>query len=226
MFHATPSGMRLTSRRFFLSVLLAGCSSGDSPQRAASSAPEGPGVIHPYNPRGLTCLDYPEVGYRVFPRELDAPAKDWPECTPSCDPRLVAVGGFPFPLDQDLPAGPCEDEGATCRSAVTAGWCGPCRDMGGGPGNGYRCTCREKRWQCAIVSQGAAACGPPACLGGECRSWTRTDTEVCGCGVCRKLCASATDCPSGRCRVGELCFPPESCPGPGECSATCTGFCE
>jgi len=183
---------------------------------------------HPYDSGGVKCIDYPDAGYRVFPT---APADNavFPQCTPSCHPQLAAAGAGDAPLDQDLPSGPCNDEGATCDSGLTAGWCPPCAGIGG-PGNGYRCRCANKNWQCALIWQGGSICGPAFCLGVDagCLSeqWTKMGTKLCVCGVCRNSCTSDADCASGVCLVNQVCLPPDSCPGPAECPANCTGLCQ
>ncbi len=219
-------------------LCLAGCAesahgapgvAGDAGGDGAHSAPT---AQHPYDAGGLQCVDYPDAGYRLFPFDPSALTTSFPGCTPSCHPVLATAGAGQAPLDQNLPSGPCDDEGATCDSAVMAGWCPPCRGAGG-PGSGYRCDCVDHLWRCAVRSQGSSGCEPPACLGldgGGCPSsqWTTTATQVCACGVCRARCASDAECPSGRCQVAELCFLPDgyTCPGPAECPATCTGFCD
>jgi len=90
-------------------------------------------VQHPYvAPEGLSCLSYPSNGtYRVYPYDPAFGAGQvWPSCTLACDAVEVASGAGVAPLDQALPGGWCDDEGATCDS-VLAGWCPPCADVGG-----------------------------------------------------------------------------------------------
>jgi hypothetical protein len=197
---------------------------GDLPRPEAGAAPAGEAGA----PGAAACIDYPDVGYRTFPFDPHPPAESSPPCTPRCHPRLASAGAGVAALDQDLPAGPCDEEGATCGSGLRAGWCGPCLDTGG-PGNGYRCACRGHRWQCALISVGGAVCSPPTCLGpgdgGICLSATHTATQVCACGNCRTLCDTGADCPSGVCRPAQVCFP-VTCPGPDECPATCRGLCQ
>jgi hypothetical protein len=194
-------------------VLLLGCSTSSSASNSQTATDGG-------------CRDYPDVGFRVFPRAEIASTEGLPACVASCSTRRAMAGASPAPLDQDLPSGPCDDEGARCQSSLTAGVSGPCRDVGG-PGNGYVCTCRNLRWQCAIAIQGGAIGGGPQCIGvpADCFGFTRTTNEICACGLCRKLCTTNADCPSGSCRVDALCFRSGECPGPDECTAPCTGFC-
>lgn len=200
--------------------------------RCTSSDPSA-AEIHPYDAKGATCIDYPDVGYRVFPYEASPPAGPFPQCTPACHPRYAdATAGLgTAPLDQDLPAGACDDDGATCDSPLMAGSCSPCVGVGG-PGNGYQCTCRDHRWQCVLTAQGGNVCDPPACLelpadpeAGLCRYAQRFGDEICGCETCRKLCESDADCDTGTCHVGQVCFRPDQCPSSGDCLAICTGFC-
>jgi len=183
-------------------------------------------VQHPYDSHGVACIDYPDVGYRIFPHASET--RSWPRCTLSCKVVNATAGAAQAPLDQALPAGPCDDDGATCSSPLMAGWTPPCKNSGG-PGNVYVCTCRAHKWHCALSSQGGNVGDLPKCLGTTCYA-TWTEKDICTCGTCRSLCTSDTDCTSGKCRKDELCFPTSpsgsSCPGPDECSTKCTGFCE
>jgi hypothetical protein len=196
---------------------------------APEGAPQEGGVSRPKE-AGPDCIDYPDVGVRVFPFDPNPAPAELPLCVPKCHPRMGYAGAGFAQLDQDLPSGPCDDEGSSCGSGLTAGRCGPCRDDSG-PGNGYRCTCRGHRWQCTEVSRGAAVCHPPSCLGptdgGVCYTTTQTATQICACGSCRTLCRTDADCPTGKCHPGQICSAPAGgCPGPDECQAECTGVCE
>ena len=190
--------------------------------------------LHPADGGGVGCRDYPDLGFRVFPVLQDDPsyAEGLPLCTPSCHPHLGRAGTALAPSNQDLPSGPCDDEGAACVSALTSDSCGVCR-YSGGSGSGYRCACRNHRWQCAIASQGGASCAPPECLapdGGfvdNCYfTQSRTATQICVCGMCHQLCTKDADCTTGTCQVDTLCIATLGCSGPDECTSPCTGFCK
>ena len=192
-----------------------------------------PASQHPYT-GSSACIDTPITSYRVFPFDPSAAGSGgWPICPLNCNVVLATAGAGQAPLDQALPDGPCDDEGATCGSPLMAGWCGPCTNTGG-PGNGYTCTCRAKKWQCALVSQGMNICDPPKCLDPSltmpypqsCSQITWSATQVCGCGTCRDLCSSDADCRSGRCNLTQVCRSTGSCSGPDDCPASCTGLCE
>jgi hypothetical protein len=194
---------------------------------------------HPYVSTGAACLDYPATGYRVFPYDPSVRGdRTWPVCTLNCTTVTHVFGpvGNP-PLDQALPAGACEDEGATCDSPVMTGWCSPCANVGG-PGSGYTCVCRGHSWHCVVTFPGGNICGPPTCIDPSqtgnmetdtCHNHTTTwsDSQVCACGVCKDLCDSNADCSSGRCNLNQVCQPSSAlCPGPDECPAPCRGLCE
>jgi hypothetical protein len=187
---------------------------------------------HPFRAGSAACVDYPDIGYRVFPNEpFVAGQKRWPTCTLNCTTVQSRAGTAMSPLDQALPAGPCEDEGATCDSALMAGWCPPCANTGG-PGNGYTCTCRAQMWHCALTSHGVNMCDAPTCVDSSagdsstsCYQTTWSTTEICACGTCRTLCTSDGDCQSGRCSPNQVCRAPDACAGPDECPASCTGLC-
>lgn len=205
-----------------LAVALGACTTTDTD--AGSSG------LHPADGGAVACLDYPYVGFREFPYLLHPPSEVFPTCTPSCHPHIGAAGVSRAPSNQDLPSGPCDDEGAACNSALTSDACGICHYTGGS-GSGYLCSCRDHRWQCAITSQGGATCEPPACLlddpSQRCTDFSRTATQVCLCGKCHELCASNAECQSGTtCQLDEICVPSRDCPGPDECTAPCTGFCK
>jgi hypothetical protein len=209
------------------SLLLTSCSSEPASPQASSD-----GGLHAYDAGGVACLDYSDAGYRTFPEEPAPSSSDLPLCPPSCHPRTATAGAGTAPLDQDLPSGPCSDEGAACRSGLTAGWCGPCLDTGG-PGNEYFCSCQGGAWRCALTSRGLNMCDAPSCIdfggdadGGVCRDLSLTATQVCACGNCLPRCETNADCDGGTCRVNSLCFAAASCPGPDECPATCTGVCD
>jgi len=195
-------------------------------------AGDGPSASrHPYVGDGATCVDYPDVGYRVFPNDELSLAGDppWPTCPLDCAQAMAAPASF-FPLDQALPSGPCGDEGATCDSPLMAEWCPPCTGgVTGGPSNGYTCTCRSNQWQCAIKGLGTAVCSSPACIVSapvyQYCSVVWSTSQVCACGVCRDLCTSDADCASGKCNPNQVCNAPADCPGPDECMVSCTGLC-
>ena len=196
---------------------------------AAGDAP----AQHPFVSTGAACINYPESGYRMFPYDPSiGGGRTWPTCTLNCTTVTPIWGpaGLP-PLDQALPAGPCDDEGATCGSPVMTGWCPPCTNVGG-PGSGYTCVCRASNWHCAVTSPGTNSCGPPQCIDPSLSSpvascpVTWTDTQICACGICRDLCASDHECPSGHCNLNQVCRTTSaSCAGPDECPATCSGLC-
>jgi hypothetical protein len=214
------------SRIVLISITLLSCKSvhrGDGGDGSASAA----------------CINYPTSGYRLFPYDPSIKTgRNSPKCTLNCTAVTPSYGpvGLP-PLDQALPYGPCDDEGATCDSPVMTGWCAPCADVGG-PGNAYTCLCRGHNWHCAVTSYGASTCGPPTCIDPSqtgnimtdtCHKYQTTwsDTQVCVCGVCRDLCDSDTQCPSGRCKLNQVCRPSsDTCNGPDECPAPCRGVCE
>jgi len=216
----------------FASLLLVGCSSSENGSPSTNDAgPDGNESPDGNDAADVTCVDYPDAGYRTFPYE-PAPSGDFPTCPLSCDSQTAKAGAGIAPLDQYLPSGPCNDEGAACQSGFMAGWCGPCLDTGG-PGNGYFCRCRSGAWHCVLSSQGANICDPPSCIdfassvdGGSCRDVTLDPTEVCACGTCRPRCEKDADCAAGACKTNALCFPQATCPGPDECPATCTGYCD
>jgi len=202
------------------------------PTDAGQDGPQdGPSGQHPFVGTGAGCVDYPDVGYRVFPivsRASMGGDQSWPICPLNCTQTMAAAGTGVAPLDQALPAGPCDDEGATCNSPLMAGWSPPCTSAGG-PGNGYTCVCRSKQWHCADVSPGTNVGGLPVCINPSptppCGETTWSATQVCFCGVCRDLCSSDTECASGQCIANQVCRAPSSCPGPDECAAYCTGLC-
>lgn len=214
--------------------------SGSEWTYSCPDAPTDGGTIfstqHPYVSTGAACIDYPVSGYRVFPYAPSLRAnRTWPACTLNCTTITPSYGptGLP-PLDQALPAGPCDDEGATCDGPTMTGWCPPCADVGG-PGNGYTCICHGHNWQCAVTSPGMNQCGGPTCLdpsriapnGPTCGTTTWTDKQVCQCGVCRDLCDSDDQCSSGRCKLNQVCRPSsDTCAGIEECPAPCRGLCE
>jgi hypothetical protein len=205
----------------------------------AQDAPQdSPGQVaqHPYVSNGASCINYPSTGYRGFPLDPSIQTgqggQSWPTCTLNCNVIMATAGDGQEPLDQALPDGPCDDEGASCNSPLMAGWCGPCANTGG-PGNGYTCTCRAQRWQCALASQGANMCDPPSCLTDSwanpqigCYQATWSTTQVCTCGKCKDLCSSDGDCQSGHCNLNQVCRFPDSCKGSADCRAPCTGLCE
>jgi len=234
---------------FILAVGATGCSSGRGLQigttggttnaAGTTSIAGGAGgggttsTQHPYRAGSAPCVDYPDLGYRVFPLDLSvAGGKHWPTCTLNCTTVQARAGTAMSPLDQALPAGPCEDEGATCDSPLMAGWCPPCANTGG-PGNGYTCTCRAQMWHCALTDHGASMCDAPTCVDSSagdsstsCYQTTWSTTEICACGTCRTLCTSDGDCQSGQCSPNQVCRAPDACAGPDECPASCTGLCE
>jgi hypothetical protein len=200
-----------------------GLDAGDSSSDASTQ--------HPYVSPDANCINYPVDGYRVFPYDPSiGGGKRWPTCTLNCATVMPIWGAAGAPLDQTLPAGPCDDEGATCDSPVMTGWCSPCADVGG-PGNGYTCVCRGHNWHCALIGLGANLCGPPTCVDPSltpytsCYQTTWNATQICACDVCRDLCTSDAECPSGRCNLNQVCRAPTSCAGPDECPASCTGLC-
>ena len=187
---------------------------------------------HPYA-GSSACINTPITSYRGFPYDPAARgAGAWPTCPLNCNAVLATAGAGQAPLDQALPDGPCDDEGATCDSPLMAGWSAPCANTGG-PGNGYTCTCRAKKWQCALVSQGMNMSDPPRCLDPtltipyppSCSQITWSATQVCGCGVCRDLCSSDADCQSGHCNANQVCHAAATCSGPDDCLVPCTGLC-
>jgi hypothetical protein len=200
------------------------------------TCPDAPdaGLQHPYASTGAACINYPVSGYRVFPYDPSIRGgRGWPSCTLNCATVRPSYGISDWPLDQALPAGACDDEGATCEYALN-GWCPPCAEVGG-PGNGYTCVCRGHNWHCAVTSQGMNQCGGPTCLDpslmfptrASCATTTWTATQVCTCDVCGDLCDSEAQCPSGRCKPNQVCRPSsDKCQGPDECPATCRGLCE
>jgi len=203
----------------------------DSTDAGQDGTQDGPVGQHPYVSTGASCVDYPDVGYRVFPIVGGASTgggQSWPVCPLNCTQTMATAGAGVAPLDQALPAGPCDDEGATCNSPLMAGWSPPCTNSGG-PGNGYTCVCRSKQWHCADVSQGMNVGDPPACINPSltppCGTTTWSTTQVCACGACRDLCSSDAECASGHCIPNQVCRAPSSCPGPDECAASCTGLC-
>jgi hypothetical protein len=198
----------------------------------APTAADVPSGQHPYLGTGASCVDYPDVGYRVFPLASKSSMggdTSWPICPLNCQQIVATAGAGGAPLDQALPAGPCDDEGATCNSPLMAGWSPPCANAGG-PGNGYTCVCRSNQWHCANVSQGMNVGDPPRCISpnssgtSSCQP-TWSATQVCACGVCRDLCSSNAECISGQCIPNQVCRAPSTCPGPDECAASCTGLC-
>ena len=217
----------MVNRSLLLLPAIALYSFGCSSESTSSNAPT---ARHPLASTA-TCVDYPDGGYRVFPVDVNAAGGSWGVCPLSCHTVMAAAGLGQRALDQALPNGPCDDEGATC-GALMAGWSPPCKNAGG-PGNEYTCTCQGGSWHCAITSQGAAIGEPQYCLGEQTPSEggmctvTWTSTEVCSCGSCKKLCSSDGDCATGKCNVDTLCFPVSAtCSGPFECPTTCSGFCD
>jgi hypothetical protein len=223
-------------------LLLSACPSTDNNVGTVLRDGGGAGVIpqHPYVASGASCINYPSTGYRIFPFDPSIQTgqggQSWPTCTLNCNAIMATAGDGQAPLDQALPDGPCDDEGASCNSPLMAGWCGPCANTGG-PGNGYTCTCRAHKWQCALgPNVGANACDPPTCLDPSlsanfpppqsCSQITWSATQVCGCGTCQDLCSSDTDCQSGHCNLTQVCRFPDGCAGSADCRATCTGICE
>ena len=206
----------------------------DAPQDSAGQVAQ-----HPYVSNGASCINYPNLGYRSFPLDPSIQTgqggQSWPTCTLNCNVIMATAGTIQEPLDQALPDGPCDDEGASCNSPLMAGWCGPCANTGG-PGNGYTCTCRAQKWQCALASQGMNVCDPPRCLDPSldvgfpppqsCSQITWSATQVCGCGKCQDLCSSDSECQSGHCNLNQVCQFPDSCKGSADCRAPCTGLCE
>jgi hypothetical protein len=205
----------------------------------------GPGDVqtqtsaqHPYVSTGAACIDYPTPGYRSFPEDPSIQetnnGESWPRCTRNCKTPMPVSGAYlEAPLDQALPAGPCDDEGATCGMGANA-WCGPCANVAG-PYNGYTCMCRGHNWHCAVSPiRGMNMCGQPTCIDPSfgippnsfCSKTTWTDTQVCACGVCRDLCDSDAQCPSGHCKLNQVCGSSQSCQGSGECLVPCRGLCE
>jgi hypothetical protein len=187
---------------------------------------------HPYSGSGA-CFNTPITSYRRFPYDPSVRGVGgWPTCPINCNAIMATAGTIQAPLDQALPDGPCDDEGATCDSPLMAGWSAPCANTGG-PGNGYTCTCRAKQWQCALVSQGMNMADPPRCLDptltipypASCSQVTWSATQVCGCGTCRDLCSSDADCRSGHCNPNQVCHATGTCAGPDDCPAPCTGLC-
>jgi hypothetical protein len=193
-----------------------------------------PYTQHPYVGSGASCLNYPNTTYVTFPYNPSLQGgQQWPTCPLNCNAVLATAGAVSAPLDQALPIGPCDDEGATCDSPLMAGWCPPCTNTGG-PGNGYTCTCSGKQWQCAIVSQGMNVCDPPRCLDPSlssgpypqsCSQVTWSSTQVCGCGKCLDLCYGDSQCKSGHCNLNQVCRTADSCPNPYACLASCSGTC-
>lgn len=219
---------------------------GDAPAQGGqdgggAGAAEAAMAQHPYASTGAACIDYPVSAYRVFP--YDDPSiqytngvEAWPRCTRLCNTVMPVSGAYQrAPLDQALPAGPCDDEGASCSDGVLNGWCPPCATVGG-PGNGYVCVCRGHNWHCSMgPNKGLSMCGMPTCLdpslaitpNSSCYQTTWTDTQVCACGICRDLCDSDAQCASGRCNLNQVCRPStDNCTGPDECPAPCRGLCE
>jgi hypothetical protein len=202
----------------------------------APDAPQdlpGQAAQHPYAGSAAACANYPDAGIRSFPYNPSLQGdRQWPACTINCNFVVATAGAGRAMLDQALPDGPCNDEGATCDSPLMAGSCGPCTNTGG-PGNGYTCVCRAQRWQCALVSVGSNACDPPRCLDPSltipypqsCSEITWSATQVCGCGKCQDLCSSDSDCRSGYCNLNQVCRAPASCPDPYDCRASCSGIC-
>jgi hypothetical protein len=189
---------------------------------------------HPYVSNGASCLDYPYVGQRVFPVDpsiwpASTAGQVWPACTLNCTTIMAVAGDGMAPLDQALPAGPCDDEGATCGAPrLMSGWQGPCTNTGG-PGNAYACVCRGQNWHCAIVSQGMNMGTDLSCLAPSCTrigtAVTWSTTQICACNTCLDLCSSDGECQSGHCNLNQVCNVTSSCPGPDECLATCHGTC-
>jgi hypothetical protein len=205
--------------------------SGGGASGTVDAPQDVPGKVaqHPYVGSDASCANYPDVGHRVFPHDTSLQA--WPTCTLNCNAVLAATGAGLFPLDQTLPAGPCDDEGATCDSPLMATWAPPCTDTAGAVST-YTCTCRAQKWQCAVVNQGggmsksAAKCLDPSQAAlDSCTSITWSPTQVCACGTCRDLCSSDGDCQSGHCNLNQVCRISGSCPGPDECPAPCSGIC-
>ena len=218
----------------------AGGTSGVGSDGGTPDAPQdspGQAAQHPYVSNGASCVSYPSTGYRSFPFDPSIQTGQgglgWPTCTLNCNVVLATAGNGQAPLDQALPDGPCDDEGASCNSPLMAGWCGPCANTGG-PGNGYTCTCRAHRWQCALGPNGGTnMCDPPSCLTDSlmnpqpgCYQATWSATQVCACGKCKGLCSSDGDCQSGHCNLNQVCQFPDSCKGSADCRAPCTGLCE
>ena len=199
----------------------------DAPQDLAGEVAQ-----HPYVSNGASCVDYPYVGQRVFPVDPSIlpslPAgQAWPSCTLNCTTVMAVAGDGTAPLDQALPAGPCDDEGATCGDGMS-GWQGPCTNTGA-PLNNYGCVCRGHSWHCAIVSQGMnmgtdLSCLAPSCsLIGTAVTWSTA--QICACNTCLDLCSSDGECQSGHCNLNQVCQTSGNCPGPDECLATCYGTC-
>ena len=193
------------------------------------------GTQHPYVGSDASCVNYPNSNtvHRVFPFDPALQGgQQWPTCTLNCNAVLATAGNSQAPLDQALPDGPCDDEGATCNSPVMAGWCPPCINAGG-PGNVYTCTCRAQQWKCALVSQGGSMCDLQKCVNPSltfpnalsCSQASWSATQVCICGICQDLCSSDADCQSGRCTLNQVCRTLESCSDPYACFASCTGLC-
>lgn len=201
-------------------LMLLGCSS-------SSSSADGPSTVslHAYG-GGTACVAFPDVGYRVFPYDAAAGKTTWPTCPLACSAISARAGASTAPLDQALPAGPCDDEGAACTSPLIAGWTPPCKETGG-PGNGYTCTCRSHRWRCVLSSQGGAMGEGPRCVDPACDIASNVSAnEVCACGKCYPLCTSDADCKTGTCQENTLRLPlSASCAGPDECATKSTGFC-
>lgn len=85
------------------------------------------------------------------------PVVDWkggalPRCEPRCGVGTPEMG---FPPASAIPTGVCVKDAATCGIGARLA----CKDgLGGGPVNGYACSCVDGRWSCVIVQQGGAMC--------------------------------------------------------------------
>ncbi len=85
------------------------------------------------------------------------PVVDWKGGTlPRCEPRCgVGTPEMGFPPASAIPTGVCVKDAATCGIGARLA----CKDgLGGGPVNGYACSCVDGRWSCVIIQQGGAIC--------------------------------------------------------------------
>ena len=108
---------------------------------------------HPYRAGSAPCVDYPDIGYRVFPNEpFVAGHKRWPTCTLNCTTVQARAGTAMSPLDQALPAGPC----ASC-------WTSPARNRCASSGASSISACASRWPPCGAPAAQATLVGVRHC---------------------------------------------------------------
>jgi hypothetical protein len=89
----------------------------------------------------------------LFPNAPDPSNQNFSNCAPRCGSTTRFADNF-YATDA-LPAGDCCDDAPTC--VMAAHHICPCPTNRGAV-NGYRCSCLNGKWSCAIISHGASTC--------------------------------------------------------------------